>query len=345
MPDVVNEELKAGFRLCRVLGIRYPIIEGGLAHVGNGRLAAAISEAGGFGQVGSAGRSPEQFAGEIDLAASLTSRPFGVNIPISERKDNTPYFDVIMKHRHRLAAVSLSAGNPRPLIPRFKEAGLRVLVLTSTVGQARKAAEAGADVIICEGFEAGGHNGPAELTTMALVPQVVRALRSDGHDVPVAAAGGIASGEQVAAALMLGADGVQVGTLFVATEECEAHPAYKRRLVESGDESTVVIERSQGRVTRVLRNPFSEKILELEKHRPSMEELLPFIVGRNNRVAAIEGKIDEGYMNAGQGTGLIREVRPAGEVVRELAAEAARALQRGPVLAEWIRTGADVYRI
>ncbi|MBX6395961.1 MAG: nitronate monooxygenase, partial [Alicyclobacillaceae bacterium] len=312
MPDHPAETDRAfGFRLCRRLGIRYPIVEGGLAYVGNGKLAAAVSEAGGFGQVGSAGRSPEQFAEEIEIAASQTSKPFGVNIPISEHKDNTPYLEVVFENRRRLTAVSLSAGNPRPLIPQLKEAGLQVMVLTSTVRQARKAAEAGADIIICEGFEAGGHNGPAELTTMTLVPQVVRALRADGYDVPVVAAGGIATGEQMAAALLLGADGVQIGTLFVATEECQAHPAYKQRLVEAGDEATVVIERSQGRVTRVLRNPFTEKILELEKGRPSMEELLPFILGHNNRAAAIEGKVDDGYMNAGQSSGLIHSIRPA----------------------------------
>ncbi|ATY86051.1 2-nitropropane dioxygenase [Kyrpidia spormannii] len=342
MPGNWDED-EWGFRLCQVLEIRYPILEGGLAHVGNGRLAAAISEAGGFGQVGSAGRSPEQFAEEITLAASLTTKPFGVNIPISERKDNRPYFDVIDQHRRAIAAVSLSAGNPRPLIPQFKEMGLRVIVLTSTVSQALKAAEGGADVVVCEGFEAGGHNGPAEITTMALVPQVVRALRERGRDVPVAAAGGIASGEQMAAALMLGADGVQIGTLFVATEECEAHPAYKRTLVEAGDEATVVIERSQGRVTRVLRSPFTERILDLEKQRPSMEELLPFIVGRNNRIAAIEGHMDEGYVNAGQGVGLIHSVRSAGDVVRDLAAEAARVLRRGPTWAEWLE-GVDGVR-
>lgn len=317
-----------GCRLCACLGIRYPIIEGGLAYVGNGSLAAAISEAGGFGQVGSAGRSPEQFAEEIEVAASRTARPFGVNIPISEHRDNTPYVEVVLQNRHRLAAVSLSAGNPRPLIPVFREAGLRVMVLTSTVRQALKAAEAGADVIICEGFEAGGHNGPAELTTLALVPQVVRALREAGRDVPVVAAGGIATGEQMAAALVLGADGVQVGTLFVATEECQAHPAYKELLLRAGDEATVVIERSQGRVTRVLRNAFTERILELEKRQPSIEELLPYILGHNNRVAAIEGRVEEGYMNAGQSIGLIREIRPAGAVVRTLALEAAAALNR-----------------
>jgi enoyl-[acyl-carrier protein] reductase II len=319
-------------RVCKILGIQYPILEGGLAYVGNGALAAAVSNAGAFGQVGSAGRSPEQFREEIRIAASLTDRPFGANIPISQHSDNTPYIQVVIEESHRLKAVSLSAGNPRPLIPLFHEAGLKVITMVSTVAQALKAEEAGADVIVAEGFEAGGHNGPNELTVMALIPQVAEAV----PNVPVVAAGGIAVGRQVLAALILGAEGVQLGTRFVATTECQAHDNYKELLVRAGDDQTVVIERSLGMVTRVLRNPFALKILEIEKQNPTIDQLLPYILGHNNRVAAIEGHVDEGYMNAGQSTGLIRSVEPARVVVETLIQEATEALDRFQQIRQWL---------
>ena len=319
--------------VCELLGIQYPIIEGGLAYVGNGALAAAVSEAGGFGQVGCGGRTPSDVAHEIVLAAAKTSRPFGVNIPISEHSDIEPYLTVIEENCQFIQAVSLSAGNPRPYIDRLHAMGLCVLVLVSTPEMAQKAEGAGADAIVCEGCEAGGHDGPQELTTLVLVPQV-----RDVVKVPVIAAGGIVDGRTAAAAYALGADGVQVGTLFVATRECQAHEAYKERLVAAGSHQTRVMERSLGRVTRVLDSSHVQRVIQAERETPGdVAELLPLISGRCNARAALEGKLDEGYVNCGQGVGLVKSIVPAGDVVRMLARDADIALRRSAsAYAEWM---------
>ncbi|HJV44536.1 MAG TPA: nitronate monooxygenase [Bacillota bacterium] len=303
-------------RICQLLNIEFPILEGGLAYIGNGALAAAVSNGGGLGVIGSAGRSAEGLADQIRIACELTDKPLGVNLPLSEHRDSSDYVQVILDNKDRIKAISLSAGNPRPLIPVFKEAGFVVMVLTSTVVHSVKAEQAGADLVICEGFEAGGHNGPAELTLFSLIPQVAKAV-----SIPVVAAGGISDGRGIAAAMLLGADGVQLGTRFIATQECEAHPDYKQLLVEASDDATVVIERSIGRVTRVLKGPFVDKILEIEKTRPTIEELLPYIRGNNNKIAAIDGHLQEGWLNCGQSVGLIHEIDSAAEVVRKLASE------------------------
>jgi enoyl-[acyl-carrier protein] reductase II len=317
-------------RICQLLNIEFPILEGGLAYVGNGALAAAISNGGGFGVVGSAGRSVDNFADEIRIASELTTKPFGVNLPLSEHRDSSEYIQVILDNRERIKAVSLSAGNPRPLIPVLKAAGFVVMVLTSTVMHSLKAEQAGADIVICEGFEAGGHNGPAELTLFSLIPQVSKAVK-----IPVAAAGGIADGRGIAAAIMLGADGVQLGTRFVATVECQAHNEYKKSLVEAVDDATVVIERSIGRVTRVLKGPFVDKILEVERTNPNTQLLLPYIRGNNNKIAAIDGLIVEGFLNCGQAVGLIQDVDSATNVVRRLAAETEEILRTSVM--SWLR--------
>jgi enoyl-[acyl-carrier protein] reductase II len=303
-------------RICELLGIEFPILEGGLAYVGNGSLAAAVSNGGGFGIVGSAGRSVDDFREQIQIAASLTQKPFGVNLPISEHSDNSRIIDVILEAKDLIKAVTISAGNPRPFIPLFKEAGLKVLVLTSTVKHSLKAEAQGADAVVCEGFEAGGHNGPAEMTLLSLIPQVSQAV-----SIPVVAAGGISSGHGIIAAFALGAEGVQLGTRFVASLECQAHENYKRQLVEANDDATVVMERSVGRVTRVLKNPFVEQILSVEKTQPTVEDLLPYIRGKNNHVAAIEGNTEDGWLNCGQGVGLISSITSATTIVRQLVEE------------------------
>jgi enoyl-[acyl-carrier protein] reductase II len=303
-------------RICKLLGIEFPILEGGLAYVGNGALAAAVSNGGGFGIVGSAGRSVGDFREQIQIAASQTQKPFGVNLPISEHSDNSQVIDVILEARDLIKAVTISAGNPRPYIPIFKEAGLKVLVLTSTVQHSLKAEAQGADAVICEGFEAGGHNGPAEMTLFSLIPQVSQAV-----SIPVVAAGGIATGHGIVAAFALGAEGVQLGTRFVASLECQAHENYKQQLVKASDDATVVMERSVGRVTRVLKGPFVEQILNVEKKQPTIQDLLPYIRGKNNHVAAIEGNIEEGWLNCGQGVGLISQVSSATAIVKQLAEE------------------------
>lgn len=319
-------------RVCTLLGIRHPIVEGGLAYVGNGWLAAAISQAGGFGQIGSGGRSVEDLDLQIERALSITQKPLGVNVPISEHRNPDAYFQVIEKYARQLKAVSLSAGNPRPFIQPLHDLGLIVMTLASTPAQAIKAQDAGADIVICEGTEAGGHNGPAEMTTLTLIPQV-----SDVVTIPIIAAGGIGDGRSAAAVMCLGAEGVQMGTRFVATKECQAHEHYKQALLSASGEDTVVMERSFGRVTRVLKSPFVSQILKQEAVTPGSEaHLLPMISGRMNAVAALDGIVSDGWLNCGQSVGLIRDLPSAGEVVHSVMEDLKYCLRtRVEQLADW----------
>ncbi|MGJ9457803.1 NAD(P)H-dependent flavin oxidoreductase [Oceanobacillus sp. CF4.6] len=303
-------------KVCEVLEIEFPIIEGGLAYVGNGLLAASVSEGGGFGQIGTAGRTVENFEEEILLAADATNKPFGVNIPISQHTDYTPYLGVISKHKHLIKAVSLGAGNPKELIPVIKDLGLKVLVLTSTAFHSEKAEKLGADIIVCEGYEAGGSNGPSELTTMTLVPLVKRAV-----SIPVIAAGGIADGKSMAAAMALGADGVQLGTRFVATKECEAHDNFKSAILKSQDVSTEIMTRILKGPIRVLKNEYSEKVHQVEKENGTVDVVLPFVRGTYNKLAMLDGEIDNGFMSCGQVSSLIDDIESAEEVVKRIAKE------------------------
>ncbi|PWI58904.1 NAD(P)H-dependent flavin oxidoreductase [Sulfoacidibacillus thermotolerans] len=314
--------------VCRILGCQVPIIEGGLAYVGNGMLAGAISAAGAFGQVGTAGRSIAQVREQIEEAKKRADgRPFGINLPLSEHRDMSEYVHLITEYAPVLRAISLSAGNPRPLIPHFQQLGLKVMVVVSTPEQAVKAEQAGADLLVAEGYEAGGHNGPAELTTFTLIPQVVRAV-----SIPVVAAGGIVNGTGIAAALLLGAKGVQLGTRFVATQECEAHENYKRELLLRKSADTTIIERSMGRVTRVLKSPFVEQILEIEATHPTWETLAPYVSGTKNKTAAILGQMDEGWVNCGQGVGMIEELPTAADLIEELVTQTKEHLARAQTL-------------
>ncbi|MCL6626291.1 MAG: nitronate monooxygenase [Alicyclobacillus shizuokensis] len=311
-------------RVCQILGCEYPIVEGGLAYVGNGRLAAAVSEGGGFGQVGSGGRSPEDFRREIEIAASCTQKPFGVNVPLSEHRSPDAYFQVIEEMAAHIRAVSLSAGNPIPYVAPLQRLGLVVMTLASTPRQAQKAEEAGVDLVICEGVEAGGHDGPAELTTLSLVPAVC-----DVVSIPVVAAGGIADGRTAAAAFCLGAEGVQMGTRFVATIECQAHGAYKQAIVDGDVTATLVMERSLGRVTRVLDSPYTRAVLKQEQETPGdLNQILPLVAGRKNAAAALEGRLDEGWANCGQSLGLVHEILPAAEVVSRIMQDVGACLSR-----------------
>lgn len=304
-------------RICEILDIKYPVIEGGMAYIGNGSLAAAVSNGGGLGQIGSAGRSVENFEEQILIAHNLTDKPFGVNLPISEHKDNQPYIDIIEKYKNKIKAISISSGNPIPFIELFKNFGLKTMVLVSQVKHAVKAEKSGADIIVCEGYEAGGHNGGAELTTFALVPQITKAVK-----IPVVAAGGITNGEGLVAALSLGADGVQIGTRFVASIECEAHENYKKLLLESLDDSTVILTRKIGGVIRVISNDFVKKAQQKEKEEQTVEAVLSFARGINNKRAAVEGDIENGWVSAGQGVGLINEILSAESIVKNIIQEA-----------------------
>ncbi|OHR70887.1 2-nitropropane dioxygenase [Bacillus sp. HMSC76G11] len=304
-----------------MLEIDVPVIEGGLAYVGNGLLAAAVSNGGGFGQVGSAGRTPENFEKEILLAREATENPFGVNIPISQHTDYTPYLEIIKKHKKLIKAVSLGAGNPKDLIPFLKENDLMVLVLTSTALHSLKAEKLGADIIVCEGYEAGGSNGPSELTTFTLVPQVKRAV-----SIPVVAAGGIVDGRSMAAAMMLGADGVQLGTRFVATKECEAHDRFKEVILTAKDDNTMIMTRILKGPIRVLKNDYAQQVQESERNNPTVENVLPKVRGTFNKLAMLEGDIKGGFMSCGQVASLIDEIESAETVVKTVADEARQLL-------------------
>ncbi len=308
-------------RATRLLGVRLPIVQGGLARVAFAELAAAVSNAGGLGQIGTAGlETPERLRTEIRRCRALTDKPFGVNFPIG-RFDITPLLDAALEEGVRV--VALTAGNPAPFIRRCEGTGARTLVLTAGPELARKAEAAGADLVATVGYEGGGHIGRGDETTLVMVPRVVAAVR-----IPVLASGGIASGAGLLAALALGAEGVEMGTRFVATREARAHPAYKAALAAAGPGDTVVVKRSLGTPGRVLDGPQARRILAAEAAGAPLEEVLRLVGGAANALGVEEGDLDAGYVWAGQCAGLIDAVEPAGEVVRRMAAEAAAGMAR-----------------
>ena len=308
-------------RLTRLLGIRHPVIQGGLAYLAYAELAAAVSNAGGLGQVtatfvGEAG----WLRNEIAKVRRLTDKPFGVNFSLG-RHFSPELVDVVLAEK--VPVVSITGGNPEPVLVRLAGSDIISMVLVAGVRQAQKAEGLGAGVVIAVGCEGGGHIGRDDTTTLVLAPRVARAVK-----VPVVASGGIATGGQLAAALALGAEGIEMGTRFVATQECVAHPNYKQALVAAKETDTLVIERSIGRPARVLRGPYSEQILALEARGASTEELLPYISGAANRRAAIDGKMDEGFVWAGESVGFIDDVPTVAELMERLMAEAEAARRR-----------------
>jgi len=304
-------------RVCSLLGIKYPIIQGGMTWMANAELAAAVSEAGGLGTISpNAGMRVEDnvelnLRSQIRMARELTSKPFAVNIVVLI-PEIAALVDVLINEG--VPVVTTSAGNPRLYTNRLKEAGIKVLHVVSSVRQAQVAEDSGVDAVIAEGFEAGGHNGFDELTTMVLVPQV-----ADAVDIPVIAAGGIADGRGLAAAFALGAEGVQMGTRFIATAECNAHPAFKRRVVESTDVGTAITGRALS-PTRTLRNRFAAKVAELDRHGTTADELLAFIGMGRSRMGQLEGNVEDGELYCGEVSGMIREIAPAGVIIKEIVA-------------------------
>ena len=302
-------------RICDLLGIEYPIIQGGMAWVANAELAAAVSAAGALGLIspnaGMAleGNVVEHLRSQIRRAKGLTDKPFGVNLPIQtpEIKD---LIDVIIEEGVKV--VTTSAGNPALYTGVFKEAGVKVFHVVASVRHAKGAERHGVDAVIAEGYEAGGHNGVDELPAMVLVPQVV-----DAVDVPVVAAGGIADARGLVAALALGADGIQMGTRFVATHECVAHPNFKDAIVKANDAGTVITGRKLG-PARILTGEFASKMLELEGRGATPEELLAFIGMARARTAELDGDLVDGEAYCGAIAGMIEEIVSAGDVVRSI---------------------------
>jgi enoyl-[acyl-carrier protein] reductase II len=302
-------------RICDLLGIDYPIIQGGMNWIANAELAAAVSNAGGLGIISpTAGMKLEDdmeqnLRSEIRRTKSLTDKPFAVNLPL-QTPDVDKLIDAMIEEG--VTAVTTSAGNPALYTSYLKDAGLKVLHVVASVRHAQGAEKRGVDAVIAEGFEAGGHNGFDELATFVLVPQVV-----DAVDVPVVAAGGIADARGLVAAFALGADGVQIGTRFVATLECMAHQSFKDEVVKAVDTGTVITGRKLG-PTRGLKNEFTALMLEKEGGGATPEELLVLIGLGRSRSGELDGNVQDGELYCGSIAGMINDIVSAGDVVRGL---------------------------
>ncbi len=312
-------------RICELLGIKYPIIQGGMTWIANAELAAAVSNAGGLGIISpnagmaADGNVVENLRRQIRIARGLTNKPFGVNFPL-QAPNCQEWIDVAIKEK--VPVVTTSAGNPATYTSYLKDAGVKVLHVVASVRHATGAEKRGVDAVIAEGYEAGGHNGFDELATFPLIPQVVDAVK-----IPVVAAGGIADARGFIAALALGADGVQMGTRFVATRECIAHQKVKEAIVNATDTGTVISGRKLG-PTRGLKNQFVDQILEMESRGATAEELLAFIGAGRARMGGLEGDIVNGEAYAGSIAGMIKKIVSAGDVVREIVEGSAAVLAR-----------------
>lgn len=298
-------------RFTDLVGIVRPVVQGGMAWIADARLAAAVSEAGGLGLIGSAHLSAEGLRAEIRAARAATAAPVGVNI-MMQAANVAEAMAVVCKER--VAVVTTGAGSPEQFVPALHDAGVIVVPVIASVAAARRAEADGADALIAEGTEAGGHIG--ELTTMALVPQVVDAVR-----VPVLAAGGIADGRGLAAAICLGAAGAQVGTAFLVADECSVHDNYKERIIRAGDIDTVVTGASVGHRVRSLRNMFTRGMSKMEQEGCPADEVMKYGMGRLAK-AVRDGDVIWGSVMAGQIAGMVRSRRPAAQIVAEMVAEA-----------------------
>ena len=293
--------------LNELLGTRYPIIQGGMANIATGEFAAACSNAGALGLIGSGGMNAEELRANIRRCRKRTDKPFGVNIMLMHPEADT-FAQLVVEEGVRV--VTTGAGNPGKYLPQWKQAGIAVIPVVSAAILARHLEKMGADALIAEGTESGGHVG--EMTTMALVPQVV-----DTVNLPVIAAGGIADGRQMAAALALGACGVQVGTCLLVSEECPIHPNYKAALLKARDSDTIVTGRIGGTPVRVLKNRMSREYVRQEKAGADKMELEKFTLGSLRR-AVFEGDTNTGSLMAGQVCGMLHEIRPVADILAEL---------------------------
>jgi len=293
--------------ICELLGIEYPIIQGGMVFLATAELVAAVSNAGGSGVL-SGNHQPDWVREQIRLTRRLTDKPFGINVTLI-----SPFVKEIMEIvlEERIPIVTTGGGDPSVYIPELKAAGLKVIPVVSTVAHAKRLEKLGIDAVVAEGMESGAHIG--ELTTMALVPQVV-----DSVEIPVIAAGGIADGRGLVAALALGAQAVQIGTRFICAEECGAHPKFKQRILDSDDRATVVIRLAKGRPMRCLGNERAQQFLAAERSGASKDGY-PF---EEIYSGMVEGNVDNGLMMAGQSVGLIKEIKTAREIIDQIMAEA-----------------------
>jgi enoyl-[acyl-carrier protein] reductase II len=306
----------SNFDLCNLLDIKYPIIQGGMAWLGTTELVSAVSNAGGLGIIGSGDAPPDWLRDQIRATREKTDRPFGVNILMMSPfvKDN---LQVIVNEGVKI--VTFGGGNPGTYIPALKEAGVKAIPVVSSVALARRLERLGIDAVIAEGMESGGHVG--DTATMALVPQVVQNIK-----LPVIAAGGIADGHGLVAALALGAQGVQMGTRFVCSQECIAHPSFKERILQAQDRATVVTGESTGHPVRCLDNRLTREFRAMEKAGASTEELEAFGRGRLSS-GIIQGNLEEGSLMAGQIAGLIKDIKPVKAIIEDIMAEAEKVIE------------------
>jgi enoyl-[acyl-carrier protein] reductase II len=309
-------------RLTDYLNIQYPIFQGGMGNISNAPLTAAVSEAGGLGTIGVGTMTPEEVEKIILETKALTSKQFALNIPISV----TPYLKemLMLLLKHKIQVVSLSAGNPSPYIVNLHKNGIKVIAVVASVKHALKAEAAGVDILVAEGYEAAGINSPFETTTMTLIPQIVDAVH-----IPVVGAGGIADGRGLAAAICLGASGVQMGTRFIATKEAPFHTNYKEKILFADDTSTVIVGRTVGKIRRILQAPYTGKLLEYEKNGMTDHEYLALTSEDLHKRGALEGNDQEGFMNAGQIAGMVSTIPTVKELMDGMMEEARTQLQRG----------------
>lgn len=302
--------------LCSLLDIKYPILQGGMAWLGTAELVSAVSNAGGLGIIGCGNSPPDWVRGQIKATREHTDRPFGLNIML-----RSPFAKeaVEVAIEERVKVVTTGAGNPGALLPRFKQAGIMVIPVVASVALAQRLERQGVAAVVAEGMESGGHIG--EITTMALVPQVVAVVK-----IPVVAAGGIATGRGLVAALALGAAGIQMGTRFVCTEECIAHANFKRKLLEARDRSTVVTGTPTGHPVRCLENKLARQFLTMEKHGVTPEELEQLGTGKFYE-GVIGGDVEWGSLMAGQIAGLIQDIKPVKVLIEQIMAEAEAAIR------------------
>lgn len=303
--------------ITEVLGIKYPIIQGGMAWISDAKLAAAVSNAGGAGIISCGGRTTEYVREEIRKAKQLTDKPFGVNVMLmAPNKDEI--VDVICEEKP--AFVTLGAGNPVPYFAKLKEAGIKVIPVIPNVKLAKRVAAAGADAMVAEGMEAGGHIGV--LTTMALMTQVIPEIK----DIPVVMAGGFGDGRGLVAAMLMGAGGVQMGTRFLVAEECSVHENMKQKLIEAVDTDTIVTGLTLGGAVRGIKNKFSTEFVQKENEgKTSKEELIRMATG-TNKLAAVEGDVVNGMMQAGQSLTVLQKVEPVATIIEDIMKQARETL-------------------
>ena len=303
--------------ITEVLGIKYPIIQGGMAWISDAKLAAAVSNAGGAGIISCGGRTTEYVREEIRKAKQLTDKPFGVNVMLmAPNKDEI--VDVICEEKP--AFVTLGAGNPVPYFAKLKEAGIKVIPVIPNVKLAKRVAAAGADAMVAEGMEAGGHIGV--LTTMALMTQVIPEIK----DIPVVMAGGFGDGRGLAAAMLMGAGGVQMGTRLLVAEECSVHENMKQKLIEAVDTDTIVTGLTLGGAVRGIKNKFSTEFVQKENEgKTSKEELIRMATG-TNKLAAVEGDVVNGMMQAGQSLTVLQKVEPVATIIEDIMKQARETL-------------------